>query len=69
MNKEELLKAIDQKQQAIRPTDTGEMTTGTVPNNIYYLEQGWLNALKWMKDLIVSIPTEPSEDLDIDVDR
>ncbi len=69
MDKEELLKAIEQKRQAIRPTDTGEMKTGTVPNKIYYLEQGWLNALKWMEDLINSLPTEPNEDLNIDVDR
>ena len=61
MNKEELLKAIEQKRQAIRPTDTGEMKTGTVPNKIYYLKQGWLNALKWMEDLIDSIPLEVAE--------
>lgn len=64
MNKEELLKAIEQKRQAILPTDTGEMAPANVPNN---LEQGWLNALKWMEDLINSLPAEqPSEDLDID---
>ena len=60
MNKEELLKAIEQKRQAIWPTDTGEMTPATVPNN---LEQGWLHALKRMKDLNNSLPSEqPSED-------
>ena len=55
MNKEELLKAIEQKRQAIWPTDTGEMAPATVPNN---LEQGWLNALAWMKRYINSLPAE-----------
>lgn len=55
MNKEELLKAIEQKRQEIRPTDTGEMKPATVPNN---LELGWLNALKWMEDFTNSLPAE-----------
>lgn len=55
MNKEELLKAIEQKRQAIWPTDTGEMKPATVPNN---LEQGWLNALTWMERHIKSLPYE-----------
>lgn len=57
MDKEELLRSIKQKQQEIRPTDTGEMKPATVPNN---LELGWLNALKWMEDLIKSLPFEES---------
>lgn len=61
MNKEELLKAIEQKRQEIWPTDTHEMAPATVPNN---LEQGWLNALTWMEKYINSLPTEqPSEEL------
>ena len=55
MNKEELLKAIEQKQQEVWPTDTGEMAPATVPNN---LEQGWLNALTWMEDFINSLPAD-----------
>ena len=62
MNKEELLKAIEQKRQAIWPTDTGEMAPATVPTD---LEQGWLNALKWMENLINSLPAEhTSEELE-----
>ena len=62
MNKEELLKAIEQKRQAIWPTDTGEMAPANVPNN---LEQGWLNALVWIERYIKSLPAEqPSEELE-----
>ena len=65
MNKEELLKAIEQKRQAIWPTDTGEMAPATVPNN---LEQGWLNALKWMEGFIKSLPSEqPSKELEVEI--
>ena len=67
MNKEELLKAIEQKRQAIWPTDTGKMDPATVPNN---LEQGWLNALRWMENFINTLTTEqPSEDLEKEIDR
>lgn len=59
MNKEELLKAIEQKRQAIWPTDTGEMKPATVPNN---LESGWLNALTWMMGYINSLPAEQQSD-------
>lgn len=55
MNKEELLKAIEQKRQEIWPTDTGEMKPATVPNN---LESGWINALTWMERYIKSLPAE-----------
>ena len=67
MNKEELLKAIEQKRQEIWPTDTGEMKPATVPNN---LESGWLNALYWMENLINSLPSEqPSEEVNKEIDR
>lgn len=63
MDKEKLLKAIEQKRQEIWPTNTGEMKPATVPNN---LESGWLNALHWMENLINSHPVEQrqSEDLE-----
>ena len=61
-DKEKILKAINQKQQEIWPTDTGEMAPATVP---FAVEQGWLNALKWMEDFINSLPAEqPSKDLE-----
>lgn len=66
-DKELLLKAIEQKRQEIRPTDTGEMKSATVPNN---LEQGWLNALTWMERCIKSLPAEqPSEELEEEIKR
>ena len=67
MDKEKLLKAIEQKRQEIWPTDTGEMKPATVPNN---LESGWLNALYWMENLINSLPAEqPSEELEEEIKR
>ena len=57
-DKELLLKAIEQKRQEVRPTDTGEMKPATVPNN---LELGWLNALAWMKKYIDSLPAEEEQ--------
>lgn len=60
-DRERILKAIKQKQQDIWPTDTGEMSPVSVPNN---LEQGYLNALAWMEKYINSLPAEPSEDLE-----
>lgn len=65
MNKEELLKAIEQKRQAIWPTYTGEMAPATVPTD---LEQGWLNALKWMENLINSLPAgQPNNDVEEEI--
>lgn len=61
-DKEKILKAINQKQQEIWPTDTGEMAPATVP---FAVVQGWLNALKWMEDFINSFPAEqPNENLE-----
>jgi len=57
-DKELLLKAIEQKRQEVRLTDTGEMKPATVPNN---LELGWLNALAWMKKYIDSLPAEEEQ--------
>lgn len=42
---------IEKKRQLIWPTNTGEMAAVDVPKQ---LVQGWLNALKWMEDLIDS---------------
>ena len=66
MNKEELLKAIEQKRQEIWSTDTGKMAPAAVPNN---LEQGWLNALAWMERHINSLPPDeqPSDDLEDEI--
>lgn len=53
---EQIKAEIEKQRQLIWPRNTGEMRVVDVPKPF---EQGWLNALKWMENLINSLPQEP----------
>lgn len=49
IDKDALVAEIEKQRQLIFPQNTGEMKVSDVPKQ---LEQGWLNALSWMKKTI-----------------
>ena len=52
IDKDALVAEIEKQRQLIFPQNTGEMKVADVPKP---LEQGWLNALSWMKKTIDSL--------------
>ena len=52
IDKDALVAEIEKQKQLIFPKNTGEMKVADVPKP---LEQGWLNALSWMKKTIDSL--------------
>ena len=52
IDKDALVAEIEKQRQLIFPKNTGEMKVADVPKP---LEQGWLNALSWMKKTIDSL--------------
>lgn len=54
-DREKIKEEIEKQRQLIWPSNTGEMKIVETPKPI---EQGWLNCLKWVEDLIDSLPEE-----------
>ena len=57
--KEQIKAEIERRRQLIWPRNTGEMDVVDTPKP---LEQGWLNALKWMENIIDTMPDESVTD-------
>ena len=65
IDKSALVAEIEKQRQLIFPQNTGEMKVADVPKP---LEQGWLNALSWMKKTIDSIEVK-EVDLDKEIEQ
>lgn len=61
--KSTLVAEIEKQRQLIFPRNTGEMKVADVPKP---LEQGWLNALSWIKKTINTIEVK---EVDLDFQR
>ena len=53
IDKDTILQKIDQQRQKVWPRNDGQVRIVDVPKRF---EQGWLNALRWIKELISSTP-------------
>ena len=61
ISKSALVAEIEKQKQLIFPKNTGEMKVADVPKP---LEQGWLNALSWIKKTI-----DPLEVKEVDLEK
>ena len=65
IDKSALVAEIEKQKQLIFPKNTGEMKVADVPKP---LEQGWLNALSWMKKTIDTLEVK-EVDLDAELEH
>ena len=65
IDKDALVAEIEERRQLIFPKNTGEMKVADVPKP---LEQGWINALSWIKKTINTLEVK-EVDLEEEVDN